>query len=77
VSQLALAHERHLLARGCTIRLSVQNAKDHQNLTKSHTDNISTDDRIPVIKLQIVKKHKNKEEFIDLNLDNISKVFSE
>ena len=73
VSQLALAHERLLVYKGCTIRISVQNSKEHQNLTKS--DSGHDEDKLPVIKLQIVKKVKNKEEVIDLNLDSVSKAF--
>lgn len=77
VSQLALAHERLLINKGCGIKLTVANAKDETELTKSNTKgNTEHSGKVPVIKLQRVKKGVLKNEYVDINLDNSSNSFT-
>jgi len=63
VSQLALAHERQLIQDGSSIHLTVENANDDSDLTKSSA--ASSDCCPPVIKLQLINKGTTK----DLKLD--------
>ena len=70
VSQLALAHERELIKRGCCIRLCVTNVSD---LRKDSDD--GNKDLEPTIKLQILEKGK-KNEFVDLAWDSSNNPFN-
>ncbi|XP_061165510.1 mitochondrial disaggregase-like [Saccostrea echinata] len=69
VTQLAMAHERQLIGKGCVIRLSASNAED---LTK--TDK-STEDP-PTIKLQLLQKGKG-DKYVDINLKGGDNPFTE
>lgn len=70
VSQLALAHERELIKRGCCIRLCVTNVSD----LKKDSDDTNKDSE-PTIKLQILEKGK-KNEFVDLAWDSSNNPFN-
>ncbi|KAK3099800.1 hypothetical protein FSP39_009839 [Pinctada imbricata] len=60
VTQLAMAHERKLIDKGCVIKLTASNAED---MTKT----VNQPDKPATIKLQILQKGK-KEEFVDIDL---------
>nr|XP_022325066.1 caseinolytic peptidase B protein homolog [Crassostrea virginica] len=60
VTQLAMAHERQLIEKGCVIRLSATNAED---LTKTDKSNVDP----PTIKLQLLQKGKG-DKYVDINL---------
>jgi hypothetical protein len=64
VSQLALAHERSLIEKGCAIRLTVENANRESDLMKLGIG--STEGSPPVIRLQLVDRGKLR----DLKLDS-------
>ena len=65
VSQLALAHERQLITKGCTLRLTV--SAPPANLTRDARDTRPAD-AVPTIKLQKVKTG-TKDKYVDLDLD--------
>ncbi|XP_063413641.1 mitochondrial disaggregase-like [Mytilus trossulus] len=65
VTQLAMAHERGLIQKGCVIKLAASHAND---LIKS-TEQSDKDKNVPTISLQLQKKGK-KEEYIDINFKN-------
>ena len=79
VSQLALAHERQLISRGCALRLTVQNAGDTAELTRSGSASRRSQDtptgapaanqNPPLIKLMLVGKNSKADSFIDLGVD--------
>ncbi|KAL3879798.1 hypothetical protein ACJMK2_032081 [Sinanodonta woodiana] len=71
VSQLAMAHERQLIGKGCTVKLTVAHGED---MTKSNKEEISK--RLPAIKLQLLRKGTVKNEYIDINLDKVDNPFS-
>lgn len=72
VSQLALAHERQLIHKGCSLRLTVDNPDTE--LTKNSA---TAKKQMPTLKLQMIKKGRAvKEEFVDLDLRN-SNAFAE
>lgn len=70
VTQLAMAHERQLIQKGCVIKLVAAHAPD---LTKSN-ENDSGEKTVPTLKLQLLKKGK-KEEYVDINLKNENNPF--
>lgn len=59
VTQLAMAHERQLIEKGCVIRLSATNAED---LTKTDKSSVEP----PTIKLQLLQKGKG-DKYVDIN----------
>ncbi|XP_052078272.1 caseinolytic peptidase B protein homolog [Mytilus californianus] len=65
VTQLAMAHERGLIQKGCVIKLAASHSHD---LIKS-TEQSDKDKNVPTISLQLQKKGK-KEEYIDINFKN-------
>lgn len=69
MTQLAMAHERQLIQKGCVIRLSATNAED---LTK--TDKCTVDP--PTIKLQLLQKGKG-DKYIDIDLKGGDNPFTE
>jgi ATP-dependent Clp protease ATP-binding subunit ClpB len=78
VSQLALAHEKQLITKGCSLCLTVENASSDSELTKSSmsasgnsTSSSASGNCLPVIKLQIVNKGHTK----DLKLDAVQTGF--
>ena len=73
VSQLALAQERQLIHNGCSLRLTVSDPKDMDELTNdSNTDHSGT---VPTIKLQMEKKGRVKSEFVDVDLESLATEF--
>lgn len=66
VTQLAMAHERQLIDKGCKIKLTVRNADD---LTKSHDDTSSNEPKERTIRLQLLKKGERRYKDIDLKSD--------
>ena len=75
MSQLALAHERQLIHKGCSLNLSVAHPSDTQVLTKGENSN-KGEPQVPTIKLQMVKQGKNNNKYVDLNLDEIKSSFT-
>ena len=59
VNQLAVAHERELISRGCTLHLTVSYPKDRTGW--------NSEEVAPTIKLQLVKEGKKK---VDINVGN-------
>ena len=59
VNQLADAHERELISRGCTVHLTVSYPKDRTGW--------NSEEVAPTIKLQLVKEGKKK---VDINVGN-------
>eukprot|EP00105_Crassostrea_gigas_P042973 XP_019927121.1 PREDICTED: caseinolytic peptidase B protein homolog [Crassostrea gigas] len=59
VTQLAMAHERQLIEKGCVIRLLATNAED---LTKTDKSSVEP----PTIKLQLLQKGKG-DKYVDIN----------
>ena len=76
MSQLALAHERQLIQKGCSLHLTVTHPRDSTTLTKQTqpTDNSNTTP--PTIKLQMIKKGLSKEEYVDIDFDKINNSFA-
>ena len=72
VSQLALAHERQLIQKGCALHLSVDHAAEE--LTKNSRSHTASEKEkfVPLIKLQML--HKGKKQ--DINLDDITASFA-
>lgn len=72
MSQLALAYERQLICRGSELRLTVQNASRDKELRRSndHPDAGSKNGKIPVIRLQLIRKGRLHDAVVDLDLDN-------
>ncbi|OWF44229.1 caseinolytic peptidase B protein homolog [Mizuhopecten yessoensis] len=74
VSQLAMAHERQLINKGCVINISAVNAPD---MTKSGSTVPSSDGskEVATIKLQLLKQGR-KNEYVDINLQDSSNPFT-
>ena len=70
VSQLALAHERDLIQKGCSLHLSVNNPQNELTKLDQSKENEKT---VPTIKLQMLDKGKK---YVDINLDKISSSFT-
>ena len=70
VTQLATAHERQLIHKGCTLKFTVDNPNDE--LAEPQESGLPNP-RTPgaAIKLQIIKKGKLKDEYVDVNLKNV------
>lgn len=66
ITQLAMAHERQLIDKGCKIKLSVPNADD---LTKSGDDTSSNESKERTIRLQLLKQGEKRYKDIDLKSD--------
>lgn len=63
VSQLALAHERNLINKGCALKLTVGNPKDE--LTRGADKNSQ---QPATIKIQMIKEG-TKDKYVDIDLD--------
>ena len=70
VSQLALAHERDFIHKGCSLLLTVNNPQSELTKTDKSKENEKT---VPTIKLQILDKGKR---YVDIKLDKISAPFT-
>ena len=70
VSQLALAHERNFIHKGCSLHLSVNNPQSELTKLDKNKDNEMT---VPTIKLQMLGKGKK---YVDINLDKIGLSFT-
>ena len=68
MSQLALAHERNLIHRGCSLRLCVMNPSNSE-LTKAKSPNTPNKNVPSGIKLQMVRKGSKKDEYVDIDFD--------
>ena len=68
MSQLALAHERGLIASGASLRLVAEQDTNY-DLTKDMKNQSKGKIHVPTIKLQLIKQGKKKQEYVDINLD--------
>ena len=69
MSQLALAHERQLIGKGCSLRLTVDQTPKHPATPSGSTPST------PSIKLQMVEKGQHKDKLVDIVLDKSSNAF--
>ena len=76
VSQLALAHERQLIHKGCSLNLSVAHPSDTHVLTKGENPSSKGEPQIPTIKLQMVNQGTKTNKYVDLNLDDVKNSFT-
>ena len=65
VNQLALAHERQLIHKGCSLRLTV--SAEPEKLTKDPQSR-SSEAKVPTIKLQMVQEG-SKDKYVDIDLN--------
>ncbi len=75
VSQLALAHERQLIQKGCSVRITTGNRKDNGEVTKSADATLPGETKkgeVPVIRLQVIQKGKLKDKVVDLDLESLA-----
>ncbi|XP_064636467.1 mitochondrial disaggregase-like isoform X2 [Lineus longissimus] len=76
VTQLATAHERQLINKGCGLRIAVENPNDE--IAPSKEKQLHKNNQPPSLKLQIVKKGEaGRDEYEDLPLNNASNIFNE
>ena len=73
VSQLAMAHERQLIGKGCTVKISAPNSS---SVVKEEESDSEDKPIIPKIKLQVLKKGTFKDQFVDIDLSKIDNPFS-
>ena len=70
MSQLALAHERKLIEKGCSLRFVVHNTPNADILKTQQKDEESEKDKyVPTIKLQMEKRGVLNNKYVDLDLD--------
>lgn len=77
VSQLAMAHERQLIEKGSTVRLTCDEMK---SVSKAENDEVEdnglTKETIAPIKLQLVKKGRLRDQYIDIDLSKKDNPFT-
>ena len=73
VSQLAMAHERQLIEKGCTIKIC---APESPVVVKDDSRDTEDTPRVPLIKLQVLKKGTFKDQFVDIDFTKIDNPFS-
>lgn len=76
VSQLALAHERQLIEKGCSLHLTVLHAKDDLTKKQKETDEGKEENVVPVIKLQMKKSGSKHQETLELDEHSAAKDFA-
>ena len=78
MSQLALAHERQLIQKGCSLHVAVHNAKE--DLAKAPTDKGAAahkdGDKVPIIKLHMRRAGAKQKETLDLDLESTAGNFA-
>ena len=78
MSQLALAQERQLIQRGCSVRFTVAQqpvAKTIGSDDKSDDSDDDNRDMVAPIKMQLLKKGTFKDQYVDIDLSTTDNPF--
>ena len=67
-----MAHERQLIEKGCTIKICAPESP----VVKTDRGEAEDVPRVPLIKLQVLKKGTFKDQFVDIDLTKIDNPFS-
>lgn len=77
MSQLAMAHERQLIEKGCIVRLTSDETKSVSKAENDEEeDNGQRKETIAPIKLQLVKKGRVRDQYIDIDLSKKDNPFT-